>query len=232
MGERNLARTEWEQEGLRLRRTSLLLRTGLPTTTCGLGAGKKELEDRLAGGDVRHMENEVGFWKEQYRKAFVHSQELRREAKDAKTETCRIQKMVIATKTKKVVRTVTAKYGVVEKLKTDGTDRQSYSMRFRRNYSPTSRVIGGQSMSGQSGDRRCGRERTAESCPITNGITCRFTARRQEISPSAVSLRYKVIEGGVRRFVELRHAQRELVMLLAYTTWAKQQWWTQRTKKM
>jgi len=52
----------------------------------------------------------------------MHSQELRQEAKDAKTETSRIQeeKVIVTSQTTEAVRLITVKYeAVVEKLKTE-----------------------------------------------------------------------------------------------------------------
>ena len=128
----NLARMKWEEE-----------RAVLEARLASSGDGpsqqppadweleKKELEEKLAevmgerdqlANSKQYAENEVESWKEQYRKEFMHSQELRQEAKDAKTETSRIQeeKVIVASQTKEAVRLVTVKYeAVVEKLKTE-----------------------------------------------------------------------------------------------------------------
>lgn len=128
----NLAQMEWEEE-----RTALEERLA----SCGDGLSqqpaadweleKKELEDRVVevteerdqlDKDKRYAENEVVSWKEQYRKEFMHSQELRQEAKDAKTEANRVQEenAIVASQTKEAVRLVTLKCeAVVEKLKTE-----------------------------------------------------------------------------------------------------------------
>lgn len=127
-----LARMGWEEE-----------RTVLETRLASSGDGpsqqpptdweleKKELEDRLAEAtrerdqlakSKEYAENEVESWKEQYRKEFMHSQELREEAKDAKTEASRIQeeKVIVSSQTKEAVRLVTVKYeAVVEKLRAE-----------------------------------------------------------------------------------------------------------------
>ena len=128
----NLARMGWEEE-----------RTVLEARLASSGDGpsqqpptdweleKKGLEDKLAEvvgerdqlvKSKEYAENEVESWKERYRKEFMHSQELRQEAKDAKTETSRIQeeKVIISSQTKEAVRLVTVKYEVVvEKLRAE-----------------------------------------------------------------------------------------------------------------
>jgi len=70
--------------------------------------------------DKRTAENEVESWKEQYRKEFIRSQELRQEVWDAKAETTRVkgENAILASQNKEGVRLVTAKYeAVVQKLK-------------------------------------------------------------------------------------------------------------------
>lgn len=131
--EYDLARVEWEQEKATLEAHLVSCRDGpsQPPPPAGWELEKNELVDRLTemteerdqlDKERRYAENEVETWKEQYRKEFMHSQELRQEAKDAKTETSRIQeeKAVIASQTKEAVRLVTAKYeAVIERLKTE-----------------------------------------------------------------------------------------------------------------
>lgn len=128
----NLAQVEWEEE-----------RIALETRLASYGDGpsqqppadweleKKELGDRLVevteerdqlDKDKRYAENEVVSWKEEYRKEFMNSQELRGEARDAKTEASRVQEenMIVTSQTKEAVRLVTVKYeAVVEKLKVE-----------------------------------------------------------------------------------------------------------------
>lgn len=129
-GEHNLARIEWEHE-----RAALEAKLASPREVisqqppASWELEKKELEGKLAelamerdqlDKDKRYAENEVETWKEQYRKEFIHSQELRQEAKEAKAETSRVQgeNVVLVSQTKEAVRLVTAKYeAVVEKLK-------------------------------------------------------------------------------------------------------------------
>jgi DNA repair exonuclease SbcCD ATPase subunit len=125
--EYNLARLEWGQERALLEAQLASLKDQQPPTDWELG--KQELEDKLAelsaerdqlDKDKRTAENEVESWKEQYRKEFIRSQELRREAGDAKAETTRIQRenAILASQNKEGIRLVTAKYeAVVEKLK-------------------------------------------------------------------------------------------------------------------
>lgn len=126
----NLARVEWEEE-----RTALEARLdsseNAPSqkTPTGWELEKKGLEDRLAelteGRDEldrgkQNAENEVETWKEQYRKEFMRSQELRQEAKDAKSESSRVrgENAIIASQTKEAVRLVTMKYeAAIERLK-------------------------------------------------------------------------------------------------------------------
>jgi small-conductance mechanosensitive channel len=67
-------------------------------------------------------ENETESWKQQYRKEFMRSQELRQETKDAKTESSRLQKenAILSSQTKGAVRLVTAEYeAVIAKLRTE-----------------------------------------------------------------------------------------------------------------
>ena len=128
--EHNLARTEWEHERVILE--AKLAPSGevlsqRPSTDWELE--KKESEDKLAkltaerdqlDKDKQYAENEVETWKEQYRKQFISSQELRQEAKDAKAETSRVrgENIILASQTKEAVNLVTAKCeAVVEKLK-------------------------------------------------------------------------------------------------------------------
>jgi chromosome segregation ATPase len=130
--EHSLARLEWEEE-----RTALEARLASsgdvppqqPPTDWELE--KQELEDKLAevmgerdqlDKSKKYTEDEVESWKEQYRKEFMHSQELRQEAKDAKTENSRIkeEKAIVASQTTEAVRLITMKYeAVVEKLKAE-----------------------------------------------------------------------------------------------------------------
>lgn len=128
----SLAQMEWEEK-----RTALEARLASSENTpsqqppADWELEKKELEDRLAevteerdqlDKDKRYAENEVETWKEQYRKEFIRSQELRQEAKDAKTEASQIQeeKAIVASQTKEAVRLITVKYeAVVEKLKVE-----------------------------------------------------------------------------------------------------------------
>jgi chromosome segregation ATPase len=130
--EHNLARAEWEQERAVLEARIASLGDGASQQPpAGWELEKNELEDRLVevreerdqlDKEKRYAENEVETWKEQSRKEFVHSQGLRQVAKDAKTESCRIQeeKSIIASQTTEAVRLVTVKYeAVVEKLKTE-----------------------------------------------------------------------------------------------------------------
>lgn len=130
--EHELARTGWEEEkaALEAQLASLGDRL-LLQSTAGWELGKKELEDKLAEStkerdqldkDKRYAENEVESWKDQYRQEFMHSQELRLEAKNAKAETSRVQgeNAILASQNKEAVRLVTAKYeAVVDKLKMD-----------------------------------------------------------------------------------------------------------------
>lgn len=128
--EYDLARAEWEQEKTVLEMHLASFRDG-PSQPPDWELEKKDLEVRLVevteerdqlDRDKRYAENEVETWKEQYRKAFMHSQELRHEAKDAKTEISRVreEKAIVASQTMGAVRLVTAKYeAVVEKLKTE-----------------------------------------------------------------------------------------------------------------
>lgn len=126
----NIVRMEWEEE-----RTVLEARLdsseNAPSqkTPMDWELEKKEMEDRLAelaeeGKELdrgkQNAENEVETWKEQYRKEFMRSQELRQEAKDAKSESSRVREenAVVASQTKEAVRLVTMKYeAAVEKLK-------------------------------------------------------------------------------------------------------------------
>jgi hypothetical protein len=128
--EHNLARLEWERE-----RASLETKIASPVEVlsqqppAGWELEKKESEVKLAeltmerdqlDKDKQYTENEVETWKEQYRKEFIRSQELRQDVKDAKAETSRIrgENAILASQTKEAVRLVTAKYGaVVEELK-------------------------------------------------------------------------------------------------------------------
>jgi len=92
---------------------------------------KKELEDKLKevteernelDKAKRSAENEVETWKEEYRKRFMDSQELRQEAKDAKAETSRLREenAIVASQTRESVRLVTARYETtVTMLKTE-----------------------------------------------------------------------------------------------------------------
>ena len=128
----NLARTEWEEERIALEGRLASSReesSQQPPTDWELE--KKELEDKLAevtgerdqlDKSKQYAENEVESWKEQYRKEFMHSQELRQEAKDAKTETSRIreEKVIVASQTKEAVRLITVKYeAAVQRLKAE-----------------------------------------------------------------------------------------------------------------
>ena len=125
-----LARAEWEQDRASLEALLASSRDIPPQQpSAGWELEKKELEDRLAevtegrdqlDKDKRYAENEVETWKEEYRKVIMQSQELRQEAKDAKTEASRIreEKAIIANQTKEAVRLITVKYeAVVEKMK-------------------------------------------------------------------------------------------------------------------
>ena len=129
VGDHNLARMEWEEEKAAL--VARLASSGdgpSQQPPADWEPEKKELEDKLAAvteerdqldKSKQYAENEVESWKDQYRKEFMHSQELRQEAKDAKIETSRIQeeKAIVASQTKEAVRLVTMKYeAVVEKL--------------------------------------------------------------------------------------------------------------------
>lgn len=128
--EHNLARIEWEHERAALE--AKLASSGEVISQqppAGWELENKELKDKLAEStterdrlekDKRYAENEVETWKEQYRKGFIHSQELREEAKDAKAEASRVrgENAILTAQTREAVRLVTAKYeGVVEKLK-------------------------------------------------------------------------------------------------------------------
>ena len=126
----NLARMEWEEEKAALE-TRLNSSESAPSqqTPTDWGPEKKELEDRLAelteernqlDRGKQNAESEVETWKEQYRKEFMHSQELRQEAKDAKVESSRVREenTIVVSQTKEAVRLVTMKYeAAIEKLK-------------------------------------------------------------------------------------------------------------------
>lgn len=132
MEEHNLTRTEWEQEKVRLE-ARLVSSEKEPSQQppAGWELEKKEMEKKLAEAmeerdqldkGKRYAESEAESWKEQYRKEFVRSQELREEAKDSKTETVRIQQenKIIAAQTKEAVKLVTVKYeAIVEELRTE-----------------------------------------------------------------------------------------------------------------
>jgi len=138
--EHNLTRTEWEQERAALE-ARLASSVDIPPQQppAGWELERKEVEDKLAevmeerdqlDKGKRYAESEVESWKEQYRKEFMRSQELRREAKDSKTETGQIQEenLIITAQTKEAVKLVTAKYeAVVEKLKTEVAKAESLS---------------------------------------------------------------------------------------------------------
>jgi hypothetical protein len=122
--EHNLARTEWghERTALEAKITSSELPFQQPPA--GWELEKKELEDKLAEltmgrdqleKDKRYAESEVETWKEQYRKEFIHSQELRQDAKEVKAECSRVrgENAILASQTNEAVRLVTAKYEAV-----------------------------------------------------------------------------------------------------------------------
>jgi len=127
----NLARMGWEEKtALEARLASSRDESSQqPPTYWELE--KKELEDKLVevteerdqlDKSKQSAETEIESWKEQYRNEFIHSQELRQEAKDAKTETSRIQKekAIVASQTTEAVRLITVKYeATVEKLKAE-----------------------------------------------------------------------------------------------------------------
>jgi len=130
--EHNLAREEWEQERAALKSQLASLEDIQPQQLpAGWELEKKELEDKLSevteernelDKAKRYAENEAETWKEQYRKGFVESQELRQEAKDAKAEISRVREenMIVTSQTKESVRLITAKYeAIVAKLKTE-----------------------------------------------------------------------------------------------------------------
>jgi DNA repair exonuclease SbcCD ATPase subunit len=128
----NLARMGWEEERAALEaRLDSSKNAPSQKTPADWELEKKELEDRLAelteernqlDRGKRNAENEVETWKEQYRNEFVHSQELRQEAKDTKSESNRVraENTVVASQTKEAVRLVTMKYeAAVERLRTE-----------------------------------------------------------------------------------------------------------------
>ena len=130
MEEHNLAQNEWELERAALETKLTSSAEGLAQQPpAGWELEKKEMEDRFAESTIerdrldkakQYAENEVETWKEQYRKEFIHSQELRQEAKDAKAESRRVrgENAILVSQVKEAVRLVTAKYeAVVEKLK-------------------------------------------------------------------------------------------------------------------
>jgi len=128
--EYDLARAEWEQERAALEAHAAAFEDGTsqqPPAVWELE--KKGLEEKLAevmeqrdqlDKDKRRVENEVETWKEQYRKEFVRSQELRGEAMEAKAENNQIreEKAIVASQTKEAVKLVATKYeAVVEMLR-------------------------------------------------------------------------------------------------------------------
>lgn len=136
--EHDLAQAKWEQERAALEERLTSFRDVPPQQPpAGWELEKKELEDKLSemtgerdqlDKDKRSAENEVETWKETYKKQFMHSQELRQEAKDAKIEASRIEgeNAIVSSQTKESVRLVTAKYeATVEKLKTELTKAES-----------------------------------------------------------------------------------------------------------
>lgn len=128
----NVAQTEWEEERVALE-ARLASSGDRPSQQppADWEVEKMELEVKLTDAmeerdqldrDKLYAENEAENWKEQYRREFMLSQEFRQEAKDAKTETNRIQeeKAIVAAQTKEAVGLVTMKYeAIVEKLKTE-----------------------------------------------------------------------------------------------------------------
>lgn len=129
VGEHNLARIEWghERAALEAKITSPEVPSQQPPA--GWELEKKELENTLAefrterdqlNKDKLYAENEVETWKEQFKREFIHSQELRQDAKDSKAEASRVrgENAILASQTKEAVRLVTAKYeAAVEKLR-------------------------------------------------------------------------------------------------------------------